>query len=222
MTAEITIGMLNWKRPDNIGQVVKSVALQRCEPQIWLWNNGDDAVVDDWVKHCHVVINSSHNLRCGAWAAMMSLCDTEFIGKIDDDLMMLDPDVLGDCIEYLRDKDHDIIVGMTGIALDPNQAYPNGVAHVSLPKDDVAVDIPKGRFHVVRRSALLKAPFEAVGHDGDVCWPGFLAAGRQQFHIIPGMLHNRFKNLAEGRVATCAQKGHYEAREALRRKWFSW
>lgn len=225
MSADITVGILNYKRPGNMQQVVMSVVNQDCKPAVWLWdNNTEEPKQGDWWKHIDVVISASHNLKCGAWASMMALCDTEFIGKIDDDLVMLDHRVLSDCMDYLRDRDHDVIVGICGVALDPNKRYPDGMWHANMPvKDqDVAVDIPKGRFHVVRRSALMRAPYAAVGHEGDITWPGFLAGERRQLHRIPGMLYGRFKNLNEGSVAACSTPGHYQIREKLRRQWFSW
>ena len=221
---DITVGILNWQRPANMQRVVESVAKQSCKPAIWLWdNNPTDTKQGDWLNSIDVTIQSSRNLGCGVWASMMALCQSEFIAKIDDDLAMLDNDVLGDCIEYLRDRDHDMIIGICGVALDPTKPYPNGKWHTDMPqRQDLAVDVPKGRFHVVRRSALMKTPYAAIGHNGDVSWPGFLAGDRRLFHCVPGFLHKRLENLYEGAEAASMVAGHYSARERVRRQWFSW
>ena len=227
--SEITMGLLSWKRPQNMQKVVTSIADQNCKPEVWLWNNDPDSFLmpdadsQYWTSKCDVIINSSRNMRCGAWAAMMSLATTEFIGKIDDDLMPLDHDVIGDCIEFLRDRDHDMVIGMCGVALDSAKRYPDGVRHTNTPlKEDLAVDVVKGRFWITRRAALMKAPPDAMGHHADISWLGFLSGGRRQFHCIPGMLRGRFKGLDEGGVAACEELGHYEIRERIRRQWFSW
>jgi len=150
---------------------------------------------------------------------MMALCDTEFVGKIDDDLSLADPAVLQDCLGFLAKQDDDVIIGSHGIVLEPDKTYRESPG-VNLPKVDSPVDIVKGRFWIARRSALLKAPFGAIAHDGDVSWPGFLANGRKCFHCVPGMLHGRFHNLPEGKEAVSSGQGHYERREVIRRQWF--
>src|SRR5688572_15947857 len=69
-----TVCLLNWKRPENIRAVIRSVSSQLPRPEVFLWNNGADIECEevDWY------VRSSLNKRCWPRWSMARHAETEF------------------------------------------------------------------------------------------------------------------------------------------------
>ena len=87
----------------------------------------------------------------------------------------------------------------------------------------VRVDVIKGRTMMMRREALqsrLGLVFDHTDTRGDdIAVSGSLAQGQSRRHLIPRLFHRRLVELPAPH-ALCDVEGHYERREAVRRRFF--
>lgn len=120
MTAELTIILLNYKRPGNIPIILDSIRRQTLEPVVFLRNNGPDDVnlpgVDRYEK-------SGENLGCMVRWNLAREADTQYVMSLDDDLCFARDDALADVVESLRNMDDPArIVGPVGCRFGENPA----------------------------------------------------------------------------------------------------
>lgn len=220
----IAFGILNWKKP-HTPKIIMALAKQRVKPSIRVWNNNPEyrfaEHYPEAAAQCDVIIDSSTNLRCSVFPTLFEDCDCKLIGKIDDDIIPTDDNVIGDCIDYLIGRDPNIIIGERGVVLQPGKQYKDCGRRFASSSKDIKVDIVLSRFWVFHKSALWKAPRTATNHHGDVSLCGFLANGQKQFHTLPSILYNRLESLEEYGLGSWHQSGHIEAREKERVVWFS-
>jgi hypothetical protein len=238
----VTVCLLNWQRPDNIGPVLDSIRSQTLPAQVYLWNNGrpfefraGDGAMQPIVEHplVKIAVQSSQNLGCFPRWALAALADTEFVCSLDDDLAFADPTVLEDAIAACREECPDGIVGFFGWAATAGQDYgrgyhPNGC----LPGTaSIRVDVIKGRFMLMRRAVLERVPLEISVLEGvpglshredDVYVSLCVSGGRPGFHVIPARLGRRWKELPSHGVAASGEPGHYARRDEYIRRIGRW
>lgn len=211
MAARLTVGLLNWKRPENLREVVCAFKMQTEKVEIFLWNNSPDPidVSVDWMIH------SSVNRLCMPRWWMLRNAVTEYVTSFDDDLI---PSNSGFVEQLLREMDkrsnkHQA-VGAFGIDLRHDLAY------IDCPeaKKGDPCDVVLGRQMCVATSSLRLAqmPYESkqFGACDDIVLSGLLASNqRHRVHSIPTTeLSNEF--------ALCRRPEHYSEREAARREFF--
>jgi GT2 family glycosyltransferase len=179
---ELTILLLNWKRPQNLPHIIASIERQSKRPNIFLWNNGtrfEDPRVD-WI------VDSSRNKRCWPRWTIGAMADTDFVCSLDDDLALGDDRILEDLLHYLKSLDEpDRLVGASGVILQPAKSYEH-CHHVKPESDnDIAVDIVKGKLLACRRDALRSIEMVSETREDDIAISGLAARGRRRHHRIP-------------------------------------
>ena len=193
--------------------------------------------------HEAIIFNTHTQVR---WF-MASLAQTPYVMVMDDDLIPRDDTILEDAVLYLSKlKEKCTILGPFGLQLHPNEPYCKGrhvnVHHFPWHKDfssskdsnlvmsqeegsveAVRVDVIKGRTMMMRREALqshLGLVFDHTDTRGDdIAVSGSLAQGKSRHHLIPRLFHRRLVELPAPH-ALCDVEGHYERREAVRRRFF--
>jgi hypothetical protein len=199
--------LLNWKRPENMRKVVKSIREQTVNVKIFLWNNNAEDKTDYKVD---VQINSSQNFFCWPRWLMGSLSETEFIFTLDDDLKLARKTFIKDCIDMCGQLPNDAIIGVTGVVLDKRKDY-WGSKHImqSNGKHDVSVDIVKGRFMFMRKLFLDKITLKYGSDRGEDIYISSFSENK----VIPAMSYGAWENLPEGKEALFAQPEHYSLRQ---------
>jgi hypothetical protein len=212
--ARLTLLLLNWQRPQNLKLVLQSIEEQTVRPKVFLWNNGPrfEHPLVDWR------VESSLNQRCWPRWCMGAMAETEYVCSLDDDFAFGDERVLQDLIEFLDKLDHpERAVGAAGVVLDPAKAY-GQCRHIDRPLPvDTSVDIVKGKLFACRTDALRSTAMIGAIREDDIALSGMLAQGRQQFHCVAGLFHNRMRWLPEMGVGLCGEPRHQLSREAARR-----
>jgi len=235
--ASITVLLLNWKRPENIGPILECLAAQTARPRIFLWNNGapldssslkpreqrgkPHAPKTTGQASSLSLIQSDTNLGCFPRWWLASAAETEFVCTIDDDLLLRDEKVLEDAIDACRSKCPDGIVGFFGWKRVPGKSY-KGARHINGSAEDRRVDLVKGRFMLLRRELLERVPLvppqdssltpQALFRCDDIYINLMISGGRPGYHLVPGVLGKRWVDLKQDSRALAAQPGHWDAR----------
>ena len=234
-TPTVTVLLLNWKRPENIGKIMNCLRGQTLRPRLVLWDNGfsedggikfrsAEGVLMPMEQHpaMDCVVYSGVNLRCFPRWWLASRCETEYVCSMDDDIILADERVLEDAVKAQRDLCPEGIVGPWGVRRVPGKSY-KGWRHINgRSHKDVRVDLIKGRFMCLRTDLLSRVPLlvPGAGHREDDIYVSLaISRGEPDFHLVPGVLGGRIKELGvqDGR-AMALQPAHYEKRdEAFRR-----
>eukprot|EP00940_MAST-03C_sp_MAST-3C-sp2_P003345 g3345.t1 len=242
----LTVVLLNYKRPDNLRRIIRSLRRQTVAPEIFLWNNSGAPFRADGVTW---QIDTSENKFCWPRWFMASLAKTSFVCVMDDDLVPKDDRVLEDMCAYLSESvsSPNTIIGPFGMILDPKRPYAEGT-HVNVHhfpwhkmdgglRDDsrvlidedsaramaLSVDLIKGRMMMMRRDALQRKLGFVFDHTDirgdDIAVSGSLSDGQRGVHRIPRLLHRRLLELPAPH-ALCSSGGHYSHRERVRQRFF--
>ncbi len=219
-TSPVTVVLTNWKRPQNLTLILDQLATQTVKPVIFLWNNAE--------KFSHPAIrwmaDSSVNMACQPRWWMASCAMTPFVCIMDDDLILDDTRLLEDMVAFLSHRTEQTIAGFVGVKLVPSNDYHHSV-HLKAGADaDQPVDIVKGRFMMMRSSALRRihlhpSPSRDVLICDDIRVSGSFADGRSGQHVLPAIAAGRWRELPNEH-SLYTQEGHFEHREKARREAF--
>lgn len=125
---QITIVLLNYRRPQNIPTILNSINTQTVKAKIFLWDNGVsnvntpfqwrfDSVVDHYER-------SETNVGCMARWRMAKQATTRYVMSLDDDLCFNRNDALESMIRSLQAQDNpNRIVGFIGACFDRVPSY---------------------------------------------------------------------------------------------------
>ncbi len=229
MTAELTIILLNYRRPANIPIILDSIRRQTIKPVVFLWNNGADDVNLPGVDRYE---SSSENVGCMVRWKLAREADTPYVMSLDDDLCFARDDALADVVESLRAMDDPArIVGPVGCRFGENPGYTErrdvcaGYARADMAEQAIpttgyeAVDMVKGRSMALRRDRLDGLEFPEERED-DIFLSAALAGGRPRFHRIPLRLKYAFRQLPELGVANWRMPGHLDSRDRAAAEYF--
>ena len=225
--SSVTVLLLNWKRPENIGPILDSLVSQTVAPRVVVWNNGGDLLFIDGEKKkpiaeheaVDLVVRSSGNLGCFPRWWLAGLAQTEFVCSMDDDLLLRDDRVLEDAVAACRELRPDGVVGFFGWNRVDGKPY-KGAQHINGSSENRDVDLVKGRFMMLRRETLCRVPLtppdgigpEALFRADDIYLNLMISGGRPGYHLVPGVLGKRWRDLKQDGRALASQPGHYDQR----------
>ncbi len=188
---DLTVCLLNWKRPANLHKVVNSLAAGLPRPKIFLWNNAALPYVNnsiDWQ------VDSSRNAGCGARWFMASQASTRYVCSLDDDLRPKSAETLVDAIAYLEANPKVAAIGPFGYGVDPSRSLYEKPA-VNTPETDTRVESIKGRMIVARTADVASvAPCPAEWFDCDDLALSAALAKRGEL-VVPGLFRGAFEEL---------------------------
>ncbi len=231
---QITILLLNFKRPQNISIILDGIARQTLPARVFLWNNGEVDVNSpqiDWYERSDV------NVGCMARWRMAQRAKTPFVMSMDDDLCFSRNDVLQQIVQTLNHPDNrNRIVGMAGMCFDrfPLYKFRRTVScrryqdkqclryeeSTTLLLRDTAVDMIMGRLMAFRRN-LLEGLWLPDEREDDIFLSATVAGGTRKHHRVPAVLNDAFYELPELGVGNWQQPGHFPSRERALWKYFA-
>lgn len=223
----VTVILINYKRIKNTHQIIDCLRKQTVSPVIYVWNNGDEPFEN---PHVDWVINSNQNVHGHPLQFMYQYASTEFICRMDDDLMPADDRVFEDVIRFISDHGKSQrIVGGYGVILEEGKNYQDSIQvgcgpHYKPIESDTPIDIVKGRIMWFRQEFANEIPFEKSHVHVDLTTSFGLSKGRRLFHIIPQFLEGRLQELEElyddgGGRGYSRIANHYEIRNQLTQSW---
>ncbi len=234
----VTVCLLNYRREQNIGAMLDCLARQTLPLQVYIWNNGEPLKYQTGggapcpiEMHPLVArhVQSTANLGCMPRWWMASTADTEYVCSMDDDLLFKDERVLEDAVKASKEGCPDGAVGFFGWCDVEGKGY-QGARHINGSREDRHVDVIKGRFMLFRRALLDRVPLrppipeadEVLFRCDDIYLNLCLSGGEPGFHLVPGILGKRWKELGQGGQSLACQRGHYKKRGAAVRAVREW
>ena len=223
----VTAIILNYKRPENIGAVLDSLAMQTVPVRAMIWDNsGLELLVTDGEGRprrisdhalVELYVRSSRNLDCAPRWDLARHARADWICMIDDDLVLSDPRVLEAAIAAQEQRCPDGIVGPFGWARIEGKGYKDGLHISGHSTADRRVDVIKGRLMVLPRRLLERVPMLAAGADlgeDDIYVSMAISRGMPGGHLVPAELADRWRQLGrEDARSKSLAVGHYERRE---------
>ncbi len=147
---------------------------------------------------------------------LWSTAKTEFVARIDDDLMPSDDNLFEDAVTLAEGlQSHYRIIGAFGWRELVGSDYRHGV-HIDTPEEDTAVDMVKGRLMLLRRPGF---QFTSPDPHMDLHLSAKMADRFRDFHVVPGLFRNRLTELPAGDVGYDRQADHYTVRNKIVAKW---
>jgi len=213
---KVTALLLNWKRPENIIEVIKSIKSQSIKIEIWLWNNNFE---DTTQYDVDMQINSSNNFKCWPRWLIGSMVDDGYIFTLDDDIMFNKTDVIENCIkiyESVDQKDLNPIIGFSGVQLNDTNTYWEST-HINKPDDanDIFVDVVKGRFMFMDCKIL-----KTVNLENEPTCEDIKISSYSKYKVIPTVLKESLVNLKEGKEALHSSLDQRNKRDIAVKKYF--
>lgn len=235
MRPPISVAILNYRRQENVIVIIDTLRRQTVPVKILVWDNSGS---NRPIPGADLVVTSSANMFCWPRWLLLSQSTTNFCMTLDDDLNLATPGAIEVIVTELERLEHPFqILGPEGVVLASGQPYfPKGrtkVAsdhsndtvpgskHIVRPKEDVHVDVVKGRCMAMRRDALRRLPLlpDCADMCDDIAVSAALADGRSQAHRVLAAFCPLFTDLPGKNdvMALSSRSDWVSIREAARR-----
>jgi len=223
----VTVVLINYKRTTNTHKIIEFLRKQSIPVKIYVWNNGDEPFEN---PHVDWVINSNKNLHGHPLAFLYRYADTEYICRMDDDLIPADSLVLEDILRYMdkHGKSRRIVSGY-GMIMKEGQLYENSTPigcgrYYPTIREDTPVDIVKGRFVMFRQEFSDLIPDDRSHIHVDMTLSFAYSGHRRLFHMVPAFLEGRLLELPDNHEDGSGRgyshiEGHYATRNQLAKEW---
>jgi glycosyltransferase involved in cell wall biosynthesis len=213
--SELTVLLLNYKRPQNLPRIITSLKNQTIPTKLFLWDNSGTCDFDD--PRIDLVVRSSENKGCSPRWLLTLYAETDYIMTHDDDYVITKPNVLEQIIACLKQQENErTIVGYEGIVVDQTKTYAQHIGYenryqfnnnffgVVIPhyphiKASEHVHLVKGRLMAARTAALLKyIDFSTLikEREDDIAVSAMLGR-RKRIHFIPQFLKDCIEELED-------------------------
>lgn len=211
----LTVGLLNWKRHDNLLHLIH-VLRQQTEPvKLFLFNNSPkpfDMHGLDWK------IESNRNILCMARWWMLQHADTEYVTSFDDDLAPYNEHFVRKLLERLDSRNYARqIVGSFGIRLQRNVVYKD----CPEAKPGEACDIVLGRQLALSTEALKEITIPFHDQRWNACDDICISARLNDCNHRHRIFYMGVANLHDY-DGLCQRPYHYDDREAARKEFCQW
>ncbi len=215
----ISAVLLNWKRPDNVREIVRRWHGSRFVSEILIWDNSGQLEPLDGAT----IVRASRNMTFFPRFALACLARHQCVITQDDDLVTRD-----EHIEALHNywlADPDVIHGIEGRDPKPDGTYATNVNH---READVSMCITRlimfdrrfaaEFFRALPAFADIQAGYEPYGNGEDIV---FNYAARRITGRKARVHRIRPKDLPAPH-AVCGARGHYEQRSKLMERGEEW
>jgi len=207
---EITVCLLNWKRPENVSRIISNL---HGRAKLFLWDNSGTYPRD---KRLDWQITSSINKSCFPRWWMAQMAETKYVCSLDDDLMPADEAVLSDAVNFFGSVRSPIAgIGPYGKNLDPKTTYYS--SYVANTQRDEFVDLLLGRFIMIEKESLKNLNIRHPEDDIELC--AALSHKQKKRFVVPQIFRGRFIELPATNAISDRPR-HYERRtEAVDQLW---
>ncbi len=247
--SEITIVLLNYKRPQNIPIILDTIRSQTRKATVFLWNNGTVDVNSPLIDYYE---KSDQNVGCMARWKLAQKAVTPYVMSLDDDICLNGNDALEKIVQSLDEQGNlNRIIGFVGACFSTDLKYNvrkeymcryrnikgqliqrmddvhrinhnNEVVFVkrAFIEQDEAVDAVKGRVMAFRKQLIVDIDLPEERED-DIFLNATFANGTRNFHRIPKLLDDAFCELPEFGEGNWLEQGHVLSRNRALKTYFS-
>ncbi len=221
---EITVLLLNYKRPHNLARIVDSLKRQTVPVNIFLWDNSGNSLLYD--SRIDLIFRTSENQGCSPRWLTALYAKTKYIMTHDDDFLIAKKDTIEKIIKCLDEqKNHKTIVGYEGVFVDTNKTYMEHVDYknrymfqgnkygivaprYSHLKSSVRVHLVKGRLMATRTENIAKYidfPVLLNEREDDITVSAMIGGG-EKIHLIPSFLKGCIQEIKDPDSAKLGNK----------------
>ena len=211
----INIIFTNWKRKNNLLQILNETLNQTLLPIIHIVDNSSNDNDFKIEFENTNIIKSDNSLMCWKrWEVAFDL-DSKYICIMDDDLIFSHDNVLKNCYDYMENNKNIDAIGYEGVIKMINRNYVES-KHIS-PNiyNDIKVDIIKGRFFFLKKESL-----NFVNKNPDLTCDDIKVSSHLTNKYIPSILYNSFEDLEQGTESLSYKSYQKEKREYAFKKYF--
>lgn len=191
----------NWRRKENLWEILKSAKAQSVHIDLWLVDNAANTEHELRVSGVRRFEHDNSEMCWQRWRYAV-IAPTPYVYVMDDDLIFTTPTEIEKCVAWMDKHPELDCVGYTGVKYKGSYF---GSPHYMKVSELTEVDIVKGRFMFIRTSSL-----KGLDMTPDLtCDDIKVSAHLKNKALLP----LSFANLAEGSEAVFLQKGQKEKRE---------
>ena len=222
----ITILLVNYKRRENLKDIILALKSQTIPCEIFVWNNAPEPFIHDDVDW---ILNSSKNSGCWPRWYMGTFAKNDYVLSHDDDLLITKTDALEVLVKEYNEKGHKgMAMGPYGVILGKNNLYfPKNILseglqklgsikipkHLHFPKKNIKVDIIKGRMLLLKKTDLNKISTLPNGPNSfifcdDIVISAQLANGTLGHHLVTNKLNGKIIDIEDKTSNTGLWRSH--------------
>lgn len=254
-TPEVTMCLCNYARPEQLSHVITQLKLQTVPIRIVVWDNSPEGSFKD--DRADWVIRSSQNVHTRHIIYLWQEAETPIVGRMDDDLYPVDECLFEEALETMKKFTHPWqMLGAYGVRLYADCPSYTDAHHISTPKghgqlvgdakpmesrtekrqvrpdyNNLAVDLLKGRFLLVKQEASEQLNAGFRHYHSDLAISAALAERRRRFHFVGGCFFGRenpdnveecfgrLRDFPADELGYCNQVEHMSQRNELAEKW---
>ena len=206
----------NWRRRNNLYQIVESTKKQTLVPNIIVVDNASndpDNCFETSDEKITVIKKNNSNMCWERWLTAFDFPD-KYICVMDDDISFSKDCVLQRCYEYMETNPNVDAIGAYGVKYLRYKGY-FGSEHTYCKHKDVEVPILKGRFMFVRFQSLTNLDKNLELTCDDIKVSAIL-----KNKILPGCLVHCFEDLPQGSESLSAKSYQNIKRDYAAKKYF--
>jgi glycosyltransferase involved in cell wall biosynthesis len=222
--SEITILLLNYKRPHNLHRIIDSLKSQTVPVNIFLWDNSGSSTFHD--HRIDLIFRTSENKGCSPRWLTALYAKTKYIMTHDDDFLIINPDTIEKIVQCLNEqKNKQTIVGYEGVFVDINKTYREHVQYenrymfkenkfgnvaprYSHLKSSARVHLVKGRLMATQTENIAKYidfPVLLNEREDDITVSAMIGGGAG-IHLIPHFLRGCIQEIEDSASAKLGNK----------------
>lgn len=214
---DITIILTNWKRKENLKNIVDQIKKQTIKVKIVVVDNSsfdfENCFIaeDDSIE----IIKKDNSLMCWErWQEAVKQ-QSKYICIMDDDLNFIRNEVLKDCYNYMELNNDIDCIGLEGVKLIKSKGYFGSNHQFAKSNHTIPVSIIKGRFMFLKTESL-----KELDMTPDLTCDDIKVSSHLKLKILPSILWNSFQNLPQGAESLSGKQFQSIKREYAAKKYF--
>ena len=226
--SEITILLLNYRRPHNLGVIIDSLKNQTVPVNIFLWDNSGNSIFYD--SRIDLTFRTSENKGCSPRWLTALYAQTKYIMSHDDDFLIIQRNTIEKIVNCLEEQENKkTILGYEGVCVNINKSYTEHVkyenrykfqenkygivaARYSHLKSSVRVHLVKGRLMATRTENISKYidfPTLLNEREDDITVSAMIGEG-EKIHLIPRFLKDCIQEIEDPNSSQLGNKDNPE------------
>lgn len=214
---DLTIILTNWKRKNNLLQIVDKIKDQTIRVNLIIIDNCSfDLENKILIENKEIkIIAKDNSLMCWErWEEAIKQ-DTKYICIMDDDLIFTRNNVLQDCYNYMEANNNIDCIGLEGVKLIKSKGYFGSNHQFAKSNHTIPVSIIKGRFMFLKKESL-----NGLDMTPDLTCDDIKVSSHLKVKILPPILWNSFKDLPQGNESLSGKQFQHIKRDYATKKYF--
>lgn len=214
---EITLILTNWKRKNNLFQIVEKIKKQTFLPKIVIVDNSSNDIENKFIYNDKniEIINKENEFMCWERWNVSFRFQSEYKCIMDDDLIFTRNEVLEDCFHFMEANRNVDCIGLEGVKLMKGKSYFQCEHQHAKINHTIPVSIIKGRFMFIRSKSLIGLDMEP-----DLTCDDIKVSSHLNSKYLPSILWESFTDLPQGIESLSGKKYQSLQRDYAAKRYF--